>query len=274
MNVEKIMSSRPVTIGKGASLDRATELMEEHDVRHLPVLDDSGLCGMLSDRDLLEATGWLHPHVRRYLDEPLGEEADAGDAMSTPVVGVAPSDGLEDALGLMVQKKIGCLPVLTGTELVGVVTEMDVLASYADACRIGRLSVSDEPLLESLMSRDVDGIAPDADGAEAARALAESTHRHLPVLEDGRLIGILSDRDIRRLRGQGALETTLVRETMSTEPATARPTDRLSRAALLLSAERISALPVLGGADGTEVLGIVTLVDVMIPCAEALRQLD
>ena len=92
--------------------------------------------------------------------------------------------------------------------------------------------------------------------------------RHLPVVENGVLVGILSDRDVKRERGCGSLETTLIREMMSEGVATARADDPLSKAALLLASERISALPII---DGKTLVGIATLVDVMVPCAVALR---
>jgi len=267
MNVEGIMSPEPVTVQAKASIDRVMDLMDEHDVRHLVVLDDGGLAGVLSDRDVLDATGWLHPRQREVLEAPAGT---AADFMRGDVVTVEPGDTLVHALDLFVERRVGCLPVLRGGALAGLVTEMDVLRAYADACRTGRLAPDAEERIDRYMTREPVTIAGDASGDEAAAAMREAGYRHLPVVEGKRLIGILSDRDVRRSRGRGQLELSLVRELMSPEPQTATPGEPLSSAALLLDAERISALPVV---EGGELVGLATIVDVLAPCARALQQL-
>jgi acetoin utilization protein AcuB len=78
MKVADVMTPEPVTIESVSSLDRALELMDRLDIRHLPVLEDGRLAGILSDRDVLEATGWrLHGHgdpdgqVRAHMRMPI-----------------------------------------------------------------------------------------------------------------------------------------------------------------------------------------------------------
>lgn len=267
MKVAKIMSPDPITVDANAGVDDAMALMDEHDVRHLPVLDGGRVVGMLSDRDLLEATGWLHPREREALEVVDGP---VRDLMRSPPITVAPTEDLYRALALIVEQRVGCLLVVDGDRLAGVVSEMDVLRCYAESQRT-ETSAPRGPLLSTLMSSEPRTIAHDASGTDAEALMREHDIRHLPVLRDGKLIGILSDRDVRLARGQGALETSTALDLMTPAPQVLAPTAHLSSAALLMSAERIGALPIV---EGGRLRGIATLVDVLVPCAAALGVAD
>lgn len=267
MNIAKIMTPDPVTVQRGTTLDRAMDLMDEHDIRHLPVLGEGGLQGLLSNRDVLDATGWLAPRQREVIEAP---QACAGTIMQVPHTTVSPDDPITDALAQFVEGRTGCVPVLDGENLVGLVTEVDVLRAYTDACLRGAIAPEDDPSIEQHLALGPVTVEGDTSAVEAAQLMQTHAVRHLPVLEGEGVIGILSDRDIRRVRGRGQLELTLVREMMSPDPQTVEPGMRLSSVALILSAERISALPVLSNG---KLLGITTTVDVMIPCALALQRL-
>ena len=70
MRVSSIMTVEPVTIAPSATPDEAVRLMDEHGVRHLPVLEGGKLLSVVSDRDLLEATGWLPSASAVYATSP------------------------------------------------------------------------------------------------------------------------------------------------------------------------------------------------------------
>lgn len=267
MKISDLMSKDPAVVRGESSLDEAIQAMEEADVRHLPVMEKGKLAGMLSERDLLEATGWLGKREREVLEIPNGV---VRDHMKSPVVSVAPGDDLDDALDLLVAKKIGCVPVVEGGDLVGMLTEMDVLKAYAHACKTDRIGQDDDPTLAALMHSNVEWLGPAAGVEEAMELFERHGWRHLPVVEDGRLVGIVSDRDIRRERGSGQLELSTLDEVMMPSPITARPDERLSSAAHVLTAAKVSALPVV---DGGQLVGIVTIVDLLTPCGDALAAL-
>ena len=266
MNVAEIMTKNPVTVRRGTSLDKAMELLDEHGIRHLPVVDDSGLVGVVSDRDVLDATGWLSPRQREVLEAP---ETSVADIMRASPATVGPDDSISTALALMVEGRIGCVPVVQDGAVTGIVTETDILRAYVDASRRDDFRAKDDPVVDAHMSPAPATIGIDASGEEAAALMSDKGIRHLPVLEGDKVVGIVSDRDFRRLRGQGQLEFALVREFMTPQPQVARVGEPLSSVALVLTSSRISALPVM---EGERLAGIATTVDVMVPCARALQQ--
>ena len=84
----------------------------------------------------------------------------------------------------------GSLGVVDGMKLLGLITERDLVRAMANGADLDQVTVS------SFMSRDPDLFSPEFDVWEAAEWLAESGYRHLPVVEDGALLGIVSVRDL------------------------------------------------------------------------------
>jgi len=118
--VKEIMR-RPVTvISAEATLGEAMHLFQSRGFRHLPVMDRGTLVGVLTDRDLGFATSNLVPKPRSATDP-------VSSAMTRTVLTADSLDPVEDAARIMREKKIGCLPVLDGSELVGILTGMDLL---------------------------------------------------------------------------------------------------------------------------------------------------
>ena len=120
MLVQEMMRSPVVTVPPGASLQEACALFTGRGFRHLPVMEGGRLVGVLTDRDLRWATSALCPEPRK-LEDPVRS------AMSQPPITIDPLDPVEDAARIMREHKIGCLPVMDGPELVGILTGMDIL---------------------------------------------------------------------------------------------------------------------------------------------------
>ena len=122
-------------------------------------------------------------------------------------------------------------------------------------------------LVKDSMSRDVVALAPQATAGEALALCRERRIRHLPVLDDGRLVGIVSDRDLRSAtpalgdpRRAEALGRIVVSEVMASEVATARPDDPIEEAANVMREKKIGCLPVV---EDESVVGIISSSDVM-----------
>jgi len=266
MDISTIMTRDPVVVSDDASLDEAMQRMDDHDLRHLPVVRDSAVVGVLSDRDLLQVTGWLHPRVREVLDAPDGP---VGNFMHAPPITISSERPVAEGVRRLVEQHIGCLPVVHDEALVGIVTGVDVLRAFRVGRRAGRIPESTDVALSEVMTTTVICTEPESSAEEAADLLRERGFRHLPVVEEGRVVGVLSDKDVRRAVGRGELELLRVKALMSTSLLTVSPEERLSDAAHLLIESGVNALPVVGN-DG--LVGIVSSRDLLGPCAAALEE--
>jgi len=112
-----------VTLLPDETAATALALCRERRIRHLPVLREGFLVGIVSDRDLRSATPALGDPARAAALQKVLVE----DVMATEVVSVHPDDPIEQAANTMRERRIGCLPVLDGDELVGIVTASDVM---------------------------------------------------------------------------------------------------------------------------------------------------
>ena len=125
----------PVTISPDASFYEARNLIHEKGVRHLPVLDKNGhLVGIVTDRDIREASPsdatLLSVQELHYL---LGKlKVSAFMTPKEKVITITPDTLIEEAVQLMHDHKIGCLPVLEGEKLYGIFTETDALGHLVE----------------------------------------------------------------------------------------------------------------------------------------------
>jgi acetoin utilization protein AcuB len=134
MLVRDVMQTKLVTGSPQTTLPDALKLVARRRVRHLPIVDaDGDLVGIVSDRDLKQAMASpatsLEAHELLFLLNRLRLE----EIMTRTVVTIDPMSPVEEAARLMVRGKIGALPVVEGAELVGILTETDVLELFVDA---------------------------------------------------------------------------------------------------------------------------------------------
>jgi len=101
-----------------------------------------------------------------------------------------PETTLQDVSEVMLAAKVGSVGVVEGRELIGIITERDILRAGADAVDTSREIVRD------WMTADPDVFSPDVDVRESAEWLLETGYRHMPVMENGELLGIVSIKDI------------------------------------------------------------------------------
>lgn len=127
MLVADCMTKTPIVIGPTESLAAAMELMSQHHIRHLPVVDKARhLVGFITDRDLRRAApSMFQPNASdpQQLLEGIAVERVMIRSPATTV----PTQRLADLVKLMIEKKYGALPVLDGQRLVGIVSTIDVL---------------------------------------------------------------------------------------------------------------------------------------------------
>lgn len=111
------------------------------------------------------------------------------EIMTKAAVTDRPDDSLEAAARKMWEQQTGSLLVTDGEDLVGIVTERDILRAVATATPL------DTPL-SAVMTKDLITVDPGTSLRDAARIMTEKWIRHLPVLEGGKLVGIVSQRDL------------------------------------------------------------------------------
>ena len=134
MNARDVMTPNPMTIRSQATVAEAWDLMGEMEIRHVPVVDDGTLVGMLSDRDLgrLDVTRMLVAEgadaLRQELATPVAK------LMSLDVIAAEPETELGDIVDVLVEHKVGALPVVhpDTRELVGIISYVDVLRALQD----------------------------------------------------------------------------------------------------------------------------------------------
>jgi len=135
--VRDIMQTKIVTISVTERLSTVEDIMTLGRVRHIPVVHGGRLVGVLSQRDLLRASlselGAFASEARRAFLHAI--EIDR--VMSAPPITIGPEATVQLAARLMADHKIGCLPVVEEGELVGLVTETDVLCWVASAASSG-----------------------------------------------------------------------------------------------------------------------------------------
>lgn len=138
MTADELMTPNPATVTARTSIAEAWDLMRELDIRHLPVVDDDALVGMLSDRDFggFDLTRLLTEEgaeaLRRRLAQPVVQ------LMSTNVVAVEPDTEMSELIGMFLEHRVGALPVIRpGTrQVVGIVSYIDVLRAVQDALEV------------------------------------------------------------------------------------------------------------------------------------------
>ena len=123
MRVESYMSLVPITIREDALYWKAFDIMREKDLHHIPVVNESNtVVGLLTRRDLQIAA--LH-----FNEAPV----EVSEVMHSPVVTISPGELLSEAARLMIDKRIGGLPVLDNNDqIVGILTETDLLRALID----------------------------------------------------------------------------------------------------------------------------------------------
>ncbi len=127
MHVGEYMTRDPITVSEETSMKEAMLLLRTHHIRHLPVANGKVLVGLISDRDIRKASPSLLSGIGKNDYEQVLEDTLVGRIMTREPFTVTETTSLVDAVSVLVEKKFGSLPVVNGTELIGIFTEIDAL---------------------------------------------------------------------------------------------------------------------------------------------------
>lgn len=280
--VAALMSPEPVTLAPLDSVADALARFERYPFRHLPVEQENRLVGIVSDRDLAFALGL--PRAPRGAHHAPRRPRRVEELMQTHVHTAAPESSARAALERMLAQRIGALPVVHADgRLVGIVTATDFLrcCEHEHGWAPGR--APGEVCVGERMSQPIVAARPEEDLLEAAGRMLDARVRHLPVLDHGVLVGMLSDHDLRRglarlvrvdrageARGAVEVPRLCVEDAMSRPCMTVEASSRLRAAAHAMLEFRIGALPVVATEAGVErLVGMLSQTDLLHHCCEA-----
>jgi CBS domain-containing protein len=137
MKVKDIMVKEVATLDINDELSLANDIMRLGRIRHLPVVDGHRLVGIISERDLFrsslaQALGYATKETRDLM-----KTLRIKDVMVGTVITIPPDTDVCEATKIMMEEKIGCLPVVEDNIMVGLITETDILMQYVKECGQG-----------------------------------------------------------------------------------------------------------------------------------------
>ncbi len=269
MLVQEMMQHEVVAVPPDISLAEALGHMQQHHIRHLPVVSKQQIVGLLTDRDFRRA---MPSSVTTLsLEEIAAQMADVTvDAcMTVPVETVPPRTNSVEAARQLLEGKFDCLPVVDHNRLVGIITNTDFLRGFLTLV----VPADKRMRVSNYMQAAPLTVAP-TDIVRTAYHRMRCAHiRHLPVVSVSRqLVGLLTDRDVRYLQGSNipslaAYEwreptyTLTVQEVMTRHVVTVNEDTPVTDAGQLLLDHQFGCLPVVN--VHRTLNGIVTVKDLV-----------
>lgn len=268
MLVQGIMQHEVVSAPPGMSLAEALDQMQQHHIRHLPVVSGKQIIGLLTDRDFRQAMPSLATTLTLKEIAEQMETVAIESCMTVPVETVPPKTDAVEAARQLLESPFDCLPVVEQGQLIGVVTATDFLRVFlasgpADEYMRVKACMQTSPL--TVMPTDI---------VRTAYHRMRCAHiRHLPVITVGRqLVGLLTDRDVRRLQSSDIPSlavyerreptyTLTVQEVMTRHVVTVSEDTPVVEAGERLLSHQFGCLPVVSS-DAT-LNGIVTVRDLV-----------
>lgn len=127
MNVRAIMTPHPHTLAADASLGDAVELMAGYGIRHLPIVEDGDVVGIVSERDVKMALGPDAMHLDLEAIDPRQADGSVSWFMTEGVLTIEADAPVSEACERLLATKVGALAVTDGGALVGILSVLDVI---------------------------------------------------------------------------------------------------------------------------------------------------
>lgn len=264
------MSSPVVTATPEMSLTEARRLMNEKQIRALPVVEADQLVGIITRRGLLRLDlSFILEADEAFSLKVEPEEVKVGEVATRNPITISPKSSIPKAARIMLENKITALPVIEADKLVGILTNSDLL----------RFILSEYPALKRklpvshYMTEDVVTIEPDTSLLEAHRLMGAKRIRSLVVMDGDRLVGLVTRTDLMssdpsRLASRNNQELSLkiltqpVEKVMTRSLITISPSEAVTQAAELMLRHKIHCLPVVD--EQEKLVGIITESDLFL----------
>ncbi|HTY90404.1 MAG TPA: CBS domain-containing protein [Methanocella sp.] len=188
--ITEIMESDVATVKDDASLEDAVKVMIGRSVGGVPVIDPGGIIvGIITERDIVRLMG----------DSVSGKKVD--DIMSRRVTTAPPDMPIETAARTMIESGFRRLPVVANSYVCGIITATDIMRylGNGEAFRklvTGNVKEAFSAPISGIMKSDIITVGPLQDLSETSRIMCQNRIGSLPVIENQRLIGIITERDI------------------------------------------------------------------------------
>ncbi len=131
MKVVNVMTTHPISVSPEDSIQQVREIMDEENIRQLPVINKRELIGIITDRDI---RSFLGGRSLSYLEEQeVAMETKVATVMTDKPITLSPDDDLREAVELLLEEKVGGLPVVDrDVGLMGIITYVDVLRCFLE----------------------------------------------------------------------------------------------------------------------------------------------
>jgi len=254
MKVKEVMTKDIIIVDKDVNLRHVLKLMKKHEITKIPVVEDKKLIGMVTDNIIAYKLGSIRkkgiPASRLYASSVTDKEVEC----------ISPEDDVKTIL-----KKVGkpgptMLCILENDRLIGVITKADLLPL-----------VDSKKQLKEIMKREIHTVSPDDRVIHARRIMIDEDIARLPVVDNGELVGMISDNEIafalaeikRSLplgRQKHRLDELLVEDVMKTPALWCEPNKTATDAASIMIKKNVGALPLV---ENGKLVGIVSRTDLL-----------
>ncbi|MBN1860185.1 MAG: CBS domain-containing protein [Candidatus Thermoplasmatota archaeon] len=254
MKVKEIMTTKIISVDKDDSLKRVLDLMQKYDITKIPVLEEKKFFGLVTDNVIAYKLGSIR---KRTIT---ASRLHASSVTEKKVTVISPDDEVKNILKSVGEPGPTMLPVIENGKLVGVVTKADLLPL-----------VKNKNQLHSIMQKRIHTVSLDDRVVHARRIMIRENIARLPVLDEKKLVGIISDIEIALAfaslkksfsvgKQKHHLNELLIKDIMRTPVLWSDPSMSISNAAQLMMKQNIGALPLV---ENEKLVGMVTRTDLL-----------
>jgi len=253
LSVGDVMSNEVATISPDEIVISAAKIMSDKKISCLVVMDQGNVVGIITETDVLRRVGDKGKDIYR---------TKLGRIMSSPVESVPPDLSVLEASKIMGARHIKRLPILRGKELIGIVTQTDLVRALTSYGLWRDIS--------EIMSRDISGIQRDATVAEAAEVMTSRKISCIVVMDGDDVVGVLTEKDL--LRRVVALQrdpaNTRVEDVMSFPVTSVPPTFSVFSASKVMEEMNIRRLVIM---KDKRLCGVITQTDIFMAVKNKLQ---
>lgn len=254
MKIQEIMTKEIICVDKDQDLKHVLDLMKKHNITKIPVVEDKKLFGIITDNVIAYKLGSIRKR------DVSTSRLHASSVTEKEIITISPDTDVKKILKMVGQPGPTMLPVVDEDRLVGVITKANLLHL-----------VDSKKSLNKLMNKNVFYVSPDDRVVHARRIMIDKTLARLPVLEQGKLLGIISDveiafafaslkKSISLGHQKHQLDELLVKNVMKVPVVWTIGSVTAAAAAELMIKHNVGALPIL---KDVILIGIVTRTDLL-----------